>query len=152
MTQTPKRTDGGGASESAPAKTLVREHFDAINQRDRSKVADLHADDVVVHSAGREVVGIEAVISDWWAQLEAVPDLQDSIDMLIAEGDRVAVRYTTTGTHEGEFLGIDPTGASVEVTSMALVRIDGDEIVEWWNQPDRFEFFRHLGLIEDPTE
>lgn len=152
MTQAPKQTDGGGASESAQAKTLVREHFDAINQRDQSKVADLHADDVVVHSAGRELVGIEAVISDWWAQLEAIPDLKDMIDMLIAEDDRVAVRYTTTGTHEGEFLGLDPTGASVEVTSMAVVRIEGGEIIEWWNQPDRFEFFRQLGLIEDPTE
>lgn len=152
MKRAPKRSDGGGASASEHAKALVREHFDAINERDRTKVADLHADDVAVHSAGRELVGIEAVINDWWAQLEAVPDLKDSIDMLIAEGDRVAVRYTTTGTHEGEFLGLDPTGASVEVTSMAVVRVDGDEIVEWWNQPDRFEFFRQLGLIEDPTE
>lgn len=152
MTSAPRQTDGSGLSESEHAKALVREHFDAINERDRSKVADLHADDVVVHSAGRELVGIEAVISDWWAQLEAVPDLQDSIDMLIAEEDRVAIRYTTTGTHEGEFLGLDPTGASVEVTSMAVVRIDGDQIVEWWNQPDRFDFFRQLGLIEDPTE
>lgn len=151
MTRAPKRTDGGGASASAQAKALVREHFEAINQRDQSKVADLHADDVVVHSAGRELVGIEAVISDWWAQLEAVPDLRDSIDMLVAEGDRVAIRYTTTGTHEGEFLGLDPTGKAVEVTSMAIVRIEGEEIIEWWNQPDRFEFFRQLGLIEDPT-
>lgn len=152
MTRATKRTDGGGANESEQAKALVREHFDAINERDQTKVADLHADDAVIHSAGRELVGINAVIEDWWAQLEAVPDLTDSIDMLIAEDDRVAIRYTTTGTHDGEFLGLEPTGASVEVTSMAVVRIAGDEIVEWWNHPDQFELYRQLGLIEDPTE
>lgn len=151
MTRHQTRTDGGGDSGTERHKALVREHFEAINERDQAKVAALHADDVVVHSAGRDLVGIEGVIDDWWAQLEAVPDLQDSIDTLIAEDDRVAIRYTTTGTHEGEFLGLESTGASIEVTSMAIVRIEDGEIAEWWNEPDRFAFFNQLGLIEDPT-
>lgn len=144
------RTDGGRENQPERAKDLVREHFAAINDRDRSKIADLHADDVTVHSADRDLVGIDAVIEDWWAQLEAIPDLEDSIDMLIAEDERVAIRYITTGTHEGEFRGLDPTGKTVEVTSMAIVRVDGDEIVEWWNQPDRFEILSQLGILEDP--
>lgn len=150
MSRFPKRADGGREKQTGQAKSLVHDHFTAINERDRSRVADLHADDVIVHSAGRELVGIEAVIEDWWAQIEAVPDLEDSVDMLVAEEDHVAIRYTTTGTHQGEFLGLEPTGESVEVTSMAIVRVDGDEIAEWWNKPDRFEFFKQLGLIDDP--
>lgn len=134
------------------SKAIVRKHFEAINDRDRSTVADLHADDVVVHSAGRELSGVEAVLEDWWGQLEAIPDLEDRIDMLIAEDDRVAIRYTTTGTHEGEFLGIKPTGNSVTLTSMAVVRIEGGEIVEWWNHPDRFGLFEQLELVRDPME
>jgi steroid delta-isomerase-like uncharacterized protein len=131
-------------------KDLVRQHFDAINQRDREQVADLHAEDVVVHSGGREVHGIEAVLDDWWAQLEAIPDLTDSIDLLLAEDDKVAIRYTTTGTHEGEFMGIEPTGESVEVTSMAVVRIEDGQIAEWWNHPDRFGTLQQLGFMVLP--
>lgn len=123
-------------------KDIVRQHFTAINERDQKTVAELHAEDVVVHGAGREVEGIEAVIEEWWAQLEALPDLTDIIDMLIAEDDMIAVRYTSTGTHEGEFFGIEPTGKEVEVKSMAVVRIENGEIVEIWNPPDRFGLFQ----------
>lgn len=133
-------------------KDIVRQHFTAINERDRERVAELHAEDVVVHSAGREVEGIEAVLEDWWGQLEAIPDLTDTIDMLVAEDDTVAVRYTTTGTHEGEFFGIEPTGKEVQVTSMAVDRIENGEIVETWNHPDRFGLFQQLGLVESPLE
>jgi steroid delta-isomerase-like uncharacterized protein len=140
------------ASTKEANKDLVRRHFDAINERDREAVAELHADDVVVHGGGRALEGIEAVLQSWWAQLEAVPDLTDTIDMLLAEDDIVAVRYTTTGTHEGEFLGIEPTGKTVEATSMAVVRVKNEELAEWWNHPNRYEVFKQLGVIDPPGE
>lgn len=151
MSSSPERTDRSEEAQAERTKALVRDHFAAINDRDRAAVAALHADDVVVHSGGRELSGVEAVLGDWWAQLEAIPDLEDSIELLLAEGDRAAVRYTTTGTHEGEFRGIEPTGATVEVTSMAIVRVDDGEIVEWWNHPDRFGLFHQLGVVDSPT-
>lgn len=133
-------------------KDLVRRHFEAINERDRESVAELHTDDVVVHGGGRVLEGIEAVVQSWWAQLEAVPDLTDTIDMLLAEDDKVAVRYTTTGTHEGEFLGIEPTGEKVEATSMAVVRVENGKLTEWWNHPNRYEVFKQLGVIDPPIQ
>lgn len=72
--------------------------------------------------------------------------------MLIAERDRIAVQYTSTGTHEGEFFGIEPTGNEVEITSMGVDRIAHGEIVETWNHPDRFGLFQQLGLVESPLE
>lgn len=133
-------------------KELVRRHFEAINERDRETVAELHAEDVTVHGGGRELDGLEAVLASWWAQLDAIPDLTDTIDMLLAEGDKVAVRYTTTGTHEGEFLGIEPTGEDVEITSMAVIRVEDGQLVEWWNHPNRFGLFQQLGVVEPPSE
>lgn len=133
-------------------KELVRRHFQAINERDREMVAELHAEDVTVHSGDRELDGLEAVLVSWWAQIDAIPDLTDTIDMLLAEGDKVAVRYTTTGTHEGEFLGIEPTGEEVEVTSMAVIRVEDGQLAEWWNHPDRFGLFQQLGVVEPPGE
>lgn len=146
-------SEGTGDSEEGAehgAETIVKEHFRAINERDREAVAALHSEDVVVHSGGRDLEGVEEVIQDWWAQLDALPDLRDEIEMLLVDGDRVAVRYTTSGTHEGEFLGIEPTGEQVEIASMAVVRIENGGIVEWWNHPDRFGVVEQLGLIEFP--
>lgn len=64
-------------------KDIVRQHFTAINERDQETVAELHAEDVVVHSAGRDLEGIDAVIEDWWEQLEAIPDLSGPITVVI---------------------------------------------------------------------
>lgn len=140
-------TDG---SIEAANETLVRAHFEAINDRDLDRAADLHADDVRFHSLGRTIDGFEAVRGSWRAQLEAVPDLEDAIEALIADGDTVAVRYTTTGTHEGDLLGIEGTGQSVEVTSMAMLRVEDGEIAEWWNYPDVTGLLRQLDGIESP--
>lgn len=151
MPNTPD-SDPPDRSDEEPPKEVVRRHFEAINTRDREAVEALHADDVMVHSAGRDVRGLDAVIRDWWSQLEAVPDLEDQIDILISEGHKVAVRYTTTGTHEGEFRGIEPTGVEVEVSSMAVCEVHDGRIVEWWNHPDRMGLFRQLGILESPLE
>lgn len=150
QTMSKSRNDSRDRSVEQDNKELVQQHFSAVNERDRDAIAGLHAEDVVVHSGGRELRGLEAVVKSWWAQLDAVPDLTDTIDMLVAEGDTVAVRYTTTGTHEGEFRGIEPTGTELEITSMAVVRIDDGELAEWWNHPDRFGLFRQLGVVEHP--
>lgn len=151
MSSSPRPTDDSEESQADRTEALVRDHFAAINDRDRAAVAALHADDVVVHSGGRQVTGLEAVIDDWWSQIEAFPDLEDTVEMLFAADDRGAVRYTTTGTHEGAFRGIEPTGTAVEVTSVAIVRVEDGEIVEWWNHPDRFGLFHQLGLVTPPT-
>lgn len=145
-------TRTGTDDVEAANKDLVRRHFRAINERDRDAVAKLHAEDVVVHSGDGELEGIDAVVRSWWSQLEAVPDLTDTIELLVADEDTVAVRYTTTGTHEGTVRGIEPTGETVEVTSMAAVRVDDGEIVEWWNHPDRLGLYEQLGVLDPPGE
>lgn len=132
-----------GSVETAN-KAIVRTHFEAINERDLDTAAELHADDAVFHSTGRTLEGFDAVRESWRAQLEAVPDLEDTVEDLVAEGPTVAFRYTTTGTHEGELLGVPGTGQSVEVTSMAMVRIENGEIREWWNHPDVLGFLQQV--------
>jgi steroid delta-isomerase-like uncharacterized protein len=65
---------------------------------------------------------------------EAFPDLTCTIEELIAEGDKVAYRWTMRGTHQGEIEGIAPTGRAVEVSGITIVRLEDGKIVE-----DRFE-------------
>jgi predicted ester cyclase len=59
-----------------------------------------------------------------------------SIDDQVAEKDRVATRWTATGTHTGWFAGIAPTGREVTLTGIDIHRLDGDRIVELWEQLD----------------
>ena len=74
----------------------------------------------------------------------AFPDAQVTIDDLVAEGDRVAVATTLTGTHEGEVMGIAPTGRRVAVTGIDLVRIEQGKIVEHRGLTDTVGLMRQL--------
>ena len=58
------------------------------------------------------------------------------MDDIVAEGDRVVIRFTSTGTHRGAFAGIAPTGRKVTIQEVAIFRVVGGKIVEQWGQPD----------------
>jgi predicted ester cyclase len=62
----------------------------------------------------------------------AVPDARYEVDDLIAEGDRVVVRWRLLGTHEGSFQGIAPTGRAIELKGIAIYRVDGGKLMERW--------------------
>ncbi len=70
----------------------------------------------------------------------------------MAEGDRVATRWTGTGTHEGELMGIAPTGNRVEVAGMVISRISGGKIAESWSNYDALGMMQQLGVIPSPEE
>lgn len=60
----------------------------------------------------------------------AFPDTQVDLEETVAEGDRIAMRITVSGTHEGEFMGIEPTGEQMEVGVMTFQRIEDGKTVE----------------------
>lgn len=81
----------------------------------------------------------------------AFPDLQATVNRIVAEDDHVALRVTLSGTHRGRFMGVDPTEESVEIEHTIFVRFADDEIVELWGQLNAFGLLRQLGVIEGPT-
>ena len=81
-----------------------------------------------------------------------IPDFQTTIEDLIAEGDRVAVRISWQGTHKGELMGIPPTGKHVKVTEMQIYRIANGKIVERWVESDVFGMMQQLGIIPTPEQ
>ena len=86
---------------------------------------------------------------------EAFPDMEYTVEAMIADGETVALRYTARGTHEGAFLGVEPTGERVEVSGMEMYRVEADEIVEMWTSYDALGLFQELGVIpslEDLSE
>lgn len=80
------------------------------------------------------------------------PDLKWRIDDLIAEGDKVVARTTMLGTHRGDFFGIPPTGRTVEMTGVHIMRIADGRIVEHWGSNDDLGLMRQLGVIPAPGE
>jgi predicted ester cyclase len=81
------------------------------------------------------------------AFLNAFPDCRFTVDDMIAEGDQVVTKKTFTGTHEGEFAGIPPTGKRVTLQFVDIMRVRDGRIVEHWLSMDQLSFMQQLGVI-----
>jgi steroid delta-isomerase-like uncharacterized protein len=77
----------------------------------------------------------------------AFPDVQYTMDDLIAEGDKVVDRWTVHATHLGEFLGIQPTGKEISFWGIDILRIVDGKIAEIWHLEDQLSAFQQLGVI-----
>lgn len=143
----------GHRGESMPttttdAKDLFREVVDALNDRDFDRFAAPHAEDVVLHDHDETITGVADAIEHEQAIYEAFPDTQTNLDSVIAEGQTVAGRWTVTGTHEGEFEGLPPTGEEIEIPAAGEMRIENGEIAEVWLVYDRLGLMQQLGAVE----
>jgi steroid delta-isomerase-like uncharacterized protein len=79
------------------------------------------------------------------AQQSAAPDARIEIQDMLAEGDEVATRWTVYGTHEGEFMGIEPTGNEIEIDGIQIDRIEDGQIVEKWVLYDALGLLQQMG-------
>ena len=75
------------------------------------------------------------------------PDIFHTVDEVVADGDRVAVRFTLRGTHTGDFMGIPATNRGVEVGAVVMMRIEDGKVAELHAQFDQFGLMRQLGVI-----
>jgi steroid delta-isomerase-like uncharacterized protein len=88
--------------------------------------------------------GIKRLLSMFRA---AFPDGVMTIEDLIAEGDKVATRKTYRGTHQGQFLGLPPTGRPVSVGLIDMMRLVDGKVVEHWNVGDDLSMLQQLGVL-----
>ena len=77
---------------------------------------------------------------------------RDTVDDLVAEGDKVVVRWTFRGTHPGEFQGVPPTGKQVTIIGISIFRIVGNKVVEDWTIIDLLGLLQQLGVIPPPGQ
>ena len=82
----------------------------------------------------------------------AFPDIHIEIEDQVAEGDKVVTRWTGTGTHEGDLMGIAPTGNKVTLPGMEIVRISGGKLAEGWEGYDSMVLMEQLGVMPSPEE
>ena len=79
--------------------------------------------------------------------ITAFPDLHLTIDDMVAEGDKVALRITARGTHQGDFMGIAPTGKQVTAPGIVIQRLTGGKLAEGWLVNDLLTMFQQMDAL-----
>ena len=133
-------------------KELVRRIYDELwNERKLEVAEELIAQDAVNYDTGLlpQPFGPEEMKGTMRMVTAGFPDNRHEVEEMIAEGDKVVVRCTLTGTHEGEFMGIPPTGRSIEVTEIHVYRLEDGKAVEHRVGRDDLGAMRQLGVIPD---
>jgi steroid delta-isomerase-like uncharacterized protein len=140
---------GPSAAGLEANKALYRRWFEEVVSRgDLALADDLLASDYVLHFPGAPAPvdreGHKGLVAMFRA---GFPDWVETVDDVIAEGDRVVIRVTGRGTHEGEFQGVPPTGNPVTATGIGIGRIADGRIAEAWAAYDALGLTQQLGAL-----
>lgn len=130
------------------AKAVVDKWFSTLNQGKAAALAaidDLYTPDYTVHygSIG-SVKGTASIREQVESLFGGLNDLQFTVHDVMTEGDRVMTRYTFSGVHSANLMGVPPTGRRVEGSAMAIHRVQGGKIVEVWAVIDSQNFLEQL--------
>jgi steroid delta-isomerase-like uncharacterized protein len=129
-------------------KAIVRRYIEqVVNDQRHDLVDEFLVDTVELHGPGSSIIGRNAVV-EWHAMFtSAFPDWHTTVDEMVAEGDKVVVRITSNGTHQGEMQGIPATGKPVTQNAIIIYRLTNGKIVEGRLQTDNLSMMQQLGLM-----
>ena len=135
-------------------KALLRRFFDEVLNTGNLALADQLLDPgYQFHFPALPQPGGPEVFKDTLlAFRQGFPDLNFTIEDMIAEGDRVAVRFTVRGTHRGDFQGVPPTGRPVQFSGISIYRVAGGKMVEDRSEIDQVSLMQQLGLMPGPEQ
>jgi steroid delta-isomerase-like uncharacterized protein len=129
-------------------KALARRAWE--NMDDPDIIDEVYAPDVVWHEPDQDIQGTEQAKQFIAMYKTAFPDLNATVEDVIAEGDKVVTRVTLRGTHQGEIEEFGPpTGRQIESKGITISRIEGGKIVEDWDSYDNLSVMQQLGLVPE---
>ena len=141
---------GGGACSQAHRRQIrevVEDYLDVINERDTSQFSQVFSQDYLLVSTAGTFEGLPAVEGVMSAVYTALPDVHYELDELLIDGNKAVLRYTYTGTHLGDFLGIPATGNTVTCSGLEIDVIEDGYIVETRNFTDYHCLLTGLGAL-----
>src|SRR5271165_4698247 len=132
-----------------PNKVIMHRFTEFINTAGEKLAAELISPNAIFHLPGRSepLKGPAGYLAIIGMMRGGFPDIQWTLEDMIAEGDRVAARFTMRGTHQGTFFGVPPTGEKIEVTAMNFYHLSGGQFVEEHGQPDLLGLLQQIGAI-----
>ena len=136
------------------SKAIIRRLNDEVWNEGRLDVIDeLVADGFVatVIGAPEQIRGPEGFREFVGMYRKAFPDLRITIDEQLAEGETVVTRWTATGTHEGDLMGMPATGKQATTAGININRISGGKLAEGWSLFDQLGLLQQLGAVAVPT-
>jgi steroid delta-isomerase-like uncharacterized protein len=129
-------------------KALARHSWEVLDNTDL--IDEVYAADLVWHEPDQDIHGSEEAKQFIAMYRTAFPDLNVTVEDAIAEGDKVATRWTVRGTHQGEIEEFGPpTGRQVELEGITIHRIEGGKIVEEWERYDNLSILQQIGLVPE---
>jgi steroid delta-isomerase-like uncharacterized protein len=137
---------------AAENKVIMSRFVEFINTGSEKLAEELISPDAIFHVPGRPEplrgpAGYLAVIG---MMRGGFPDIQWTLEEMIAEDDRVAARFTMRGTHQGSFFGVPPTGRTIAVQAMNFYRLSGGQFIEERGQPDLLGLLQQIGAVPSP--
>ena len=139
-------------TESENEAVARRWHEEAINDGNLGVIAEIVTEDVI-HHAGTfpDGEGPEAITHVLGALLTGFPDVEHTIEQVIASGEFVVIRFQAEGTHEGEFQGLAATGKHVSWSGINMFRFECGRIAEEWSEVDGLGRIRQIEAEATPT-
>jgi len=134
-------------------KEIVREVINAIDSGDLDKLGNLLSDDFALYPPGsQQPWRKEALYKARNTHFAAFPDWVHKIEIMVAEGDKVAVKLTQYGTQKAMYKGIEPTNQYVTVPATNIMVIVDGKVKEWWSMEDNLGLMTQLGMELKPKE
>jgi steroid delta-isomerase-like uncharacterized protein len=134
-------------------KALARRSWEVVTEGSLDNLEDAFAEvythNFILHEAD-DTFGIEGLAQFVTMIRSAIPDLRITIEDDMAEGDKVVTRWIGQGTHQGELMGIAPTGNQVTFTGITIHRIEATKIVEEWSNWDALGVMHQIGVDPSP--
>jgi steroid delta-isomerase-like uncharacterized protein len=132
-------------------KALARSSWEEIvNKQNPQAIEEVYAPNFVWHEPDQDIQGYEQARQFVSAFFKGFPDINISVEDVIAEGDKAVTRYTIRGTHQGETEEFGPpTGRQMELQGITIHRIEGGKIVEEWERYDNLSALQQLGLAPE---
>mgnify|MGYP006294920703 CR=1 FL=1 len=139
--------------EQANKNVIQRFISEFVNDKNYDLVDDIFTDEYTRHdpASPESESGPGPWIESMKGLHQAFPDGEVHIGELIAEGDLVSFEGTMTGTHQGDFRGIEPTNTSIEIQGNAMHRIRDGQIAETWATWDFLGLLAQIGVVDPPT-
>jgi predicted ester cyclase len=130
-------------------RAVATDAFARFNESDRRDAFfDAYDPDVVLHGYPGAMQGLDGLRAFHEALWEAFPDARLTVEDLVVEDDRAALRYRLQGTHRGPYLGVAPTGLGFDVEGLTLLRLADGRVVEEWHSPTELAILRQLGAVQ----